>query len=186
MTWPIGVEPPLHRKFDKHEAMEMVRNRYRQARRMIPQQIENLQGDEEFRNQCRRYYEARYKDWVIINAVLNCMLQWQAEQLRLDFRNPRQVFSIEGVGSSLEEIGTRLDNTTYPTWRFADELISVQMKAHSLHALVTYGFEPRRADFKPEVVERFLQERMKHFDFDLPHDPLFGEPPGAWPDTEVA
>ena len=84
---------------------------------------------------------------------------------------------------SLEDIGKKLDNTTYPTWRFMDDDMARQMKVHGLLVLRSYGFELRRPDFQPEVVERFLRERMKHFELDLPHKPLFGEPPGDWPDV---
>lgn len=143
---------------------------------MIPQQIENLQGDEEFRAQCQVYYEKGYKDWVITMAVWNCMVQWQAERLGIDVRHPKRLISLENARK-------KLNNTTYPTWLFMEEDLARHMTMHSLVVLESYGFELRRRQFKPEVLEGFLRERMKHFELDLPHKPLFGEPPGNWPDV---
>lgn len=48
---------------------------------------------------------------------------------------------------------------------------------HNMTVLLPYGFQLRRPDFRPEVVERFLHDSMNHFEPDLPHRPLFGEPP---------
>lgn len=143
---------------------------------MIPQQVQNLQNDGEFRAKCRSYYANGYKDWVITMAVFNCMIQWQGERVGVDLRNPRQIVS-------LSALGRKLANTTYPTWRFLEEDMAHQLTLHSFIVLQSYGFEPRRADFRPEVVERFLRERMRHFELDLPHQPLFGEPPGDWPEV---
>ena len=103
------------------------------------------------------------------------MIQWQAKRLGIDYRQPMQMIS-------LDRVGKKLDNTTFPTWRFMDEDMAHQMQIHGLIVLQSYGFELRRPNFRPEVVERFLRERMNHFELDLPHRPLFGEPPGDWPD----
>jgi hypothetical protein len=48
-------------------------------------------------------------------------------------------------------------------------------------ALASYGFELRQRTIQPEAVERFLRERLNHYEMDLPHRALFGDKPGTWP-----
>jgi len=176
MTWPLGAKPPLHRRFNEGKALELIRGRYAGLRSRIPSQVTTLQNDGEFRLLCRSYYDMGYKDWLIVSAVLNCMLNWKAHSLGLDFRSPesRQHFA---------RIADRLEDSCYPAWRFEKDEMDKMIAIHNMSALLAYGFEPRRLDFREAVVERFLRERMNHFEFDLPHKELFGEPPGDWPDT---
>lgn len=174
MNSGTGMKPPLHRRFDEKKALEFIGNRYRHCRNRILKQVEALQKDALFREKCKELYRRGYKDWVILTAILNCMINFRVRELGLDL-------SREEVRSKFQELSEMLQDAVYPTNEFL-ESIDFQIKFHSILALSTYGFEPRRRDFKPEVVERFLRERMRHFDFDLPHKSLFNEPPGSWPE----
>jgi hypothetical protein len=176
MTSPTGATPPLHRRFNEQDALKLIRGRYAGLRSRISSQVSVLQKDGDFRQLCGSYYDAGYKDWLIISAVLNCMLTWKAHSRGLDLRfsEPRE---------HLLELSEGLEDTCYPAWRFEKEEMDRMIATHNMTALVSYGFQPRRADFRAEVIERFLRERMNHFEFDLPHKPLFGEPPGDWPDV---
>jgi hypothetical protein len=173
MNSDTGIKPPLHRRFDKNRAMEFIRNRYRHCRNKIAKQVEVLQKDAAFREKCKEYYKRGYKDWVILTTILNCMINFKIQELGLKLPS-------EEVRNKYLELSNMLQNTVYPTNKFLENM-DLQIKFHSILALNTYGFELRRKDFKPDVVEKFLRERMRHFDFDLPHKPLFGEPPGSWP-----
>jgi len=173
MNSDTGIKPPLHRRFDENKALDFIRNRYFQCRKKIAKQVEVLQKDTAFREKCKEYYKRGYKDWVILSAIFNCMINFKAQELGLNL-------SSEEDRDKILELSNMLQNTVYPTNKFLKDM-DVQIKLHSILALNTYGFELRRKDFKPDVVERFLRERMRHFDFDLPHEPLFSEPPGSWP-----
>ncbi len=176
MSWPIGATPPLHRMFNEQKALELIRGRYAGLRSRISSQVSALQKDAEFRQLSRSYYDVGYKDWLIISAVFNCMLNWEGHSRGLDFRssNPRE---------DLLRLAEGLEDTCYPAWRFEKEEMDRMIATHNMTALLPYGFQVRRPDFRPEVVERFLRDRMNHFEPDLPHRPLFGEPPGDWPDV---
>lgn len=175
MSSATGVSPPLHRRFDEKAAMRYIRNRYHHCREKIAKQVKVLQEDTSFRRKCQSFYEKGYKDWVILTAIMNCVLNWKAKEIGLTVspeEDPKQFLELQHT----------LRDTVYPSRRFLGEDMIFQIQVmHGITALKTYGFELRRRDFKPEVVEKFLRERMKHFDFDLPHNPLFGEPPGDWP-----
>jgi hypothetical protein len=51
-------------------------------------------------------------------------------------------------------------------------------------ALGSAGFELRSRMIEPESVRIFLRDRMDFYSFDLPHPPLFGLPPGHWPELD--
>jgi hypothetical protein len=155
-------------------AREQVRHRYDALRARIPSQVAALQLDKDFRSLCKLYYGKGYKDWVILSAVINCMLNWQAQR-HLDLRDA-------GDRARLPTMANDLNDTVYPAWRFTQEEMDRAVAGHNMAVLLRYGFEPRRADFQPKTVEKFLRERMRHFEADLPHEPLFGDPPGSWPE----
>ncbi len=104
------------------------------------------------------------------------MLNWKGQEFGLDL-------SSEKDQKQMIELQNKLRETIYPTSRFLGKDMDLHLSFHFGAVLKTYGFEMRRMDFKPDVLEKFLRERLKHFDFDLPHEPLFGEPPGNWPKT---
>jgi hypothetical protein len=174
MSSATGATPPLHRRFNERESISYIRNRYHICREKIAKQVEALQQDAAFREKCQGYYQRGYKDWVIASAIFNCMLNWRMRELGLVRTEDQQRFP---------ELQNMLRDVVYPTSRFLGEDMDSHIQIHCVTALNTYGFELRRRDFKPDVVEKFLRERMRHFDFDLPHSPLFGEPPGNWPRT---
>lgn len=173
MNSDTGIKPPLHRRFDQNKALEFICNRYRHCRNKIAKQVEVLQKDPTFREKCREYYKKGYKDWVILTAILNCMINFKAQEMSLNL-------SSEKIRNKFLKLPNVLQDTVYPTKKFLENM-DFQIQMHSILALNTYGFKPRRKDFKPEVVEKFLRERMRHFDFDIPHESLFGEPTGNWP-----
>ena len=69
----------------------------------------------------------------------------------------------------------------YPCERFLGFPFDVQLEMHLVTVLVGWGFQLRYGRLATPVVERFLRTRMRHFDHDIPHPALFGEPPGDWP-----
>lgn len=175
MTWPTGAKPPLHRRFDEARSLELIRNRYSNLRTRIPSQVANLQADTEFTELCKSYYGRGYRDWLIVSAIFNSMLNWVADKHKW---NP----DLPIAPQKLAEIGHNMSDISFPTWRFEKDRMDIMINMHNASSLTSYGFQPRRSDFRPEIVERFLRERMRHFELDIPHHPLFGVPSGEWPE----
>ena len=155
----IASRPPLHRRFDEHVAITHIQNRYQESYENILKQVSVLQNDTAFRQKCRIYYDKGYKDWVILNTIYTCMLNWKANDLGL------KLFSDEDRKKFIE-LRHSLQNAVYEPNRFISQDFDIHIKSHAVLVLKTYGFELRRRDFKPEVVEKFLRVRMKHYEFD--------------------
>ena len=162
---------PLHRLYDPEKSLEYIKNRYTRIKDMIEMQITSLQKDREFKKICQKYYEKGYPDWAILNAIMNCVLNIRFIELGYNIISDRDKFF---------EISKQLKDIVYPPETILQSLDD-QIKMLSVQSLPVYGFELRRRDVKPEVLEKFLRERMMHFSHDIPHDPLFGDPVGNWP-----
>lgn len=162
---------PLHKLYDAEKSIIYIKNRYIRIKEMMEKQITALQQDQEFKKICQKYYKDGYPDWVILSAIMNCAINVRMKELGYDvLRNPDKFL----------EISKEMNDVVYPPKIILKDL-DEQIKLHAIQCLHTYGFELRRKDFKPEVVESFLRERMMHYSYDLPHDPLFGESDGNWP-----
>jgi hypothetical protein len=176
MTPTIGEKPPLHRRFDEARSFEAIRNRYRNLHRILSGQVEAIQRDVEARFAFRSFYEAGFKDWHLASAIYNIRMNWHLGDFGISLLAPPSKEKMKEA----EEIITLSIESPY---RFANEkLIEHALFVFDITCLSTYGFECRRVDYDPAAVRSFLRHRMRHYDLDLPHRPLFGKPPGEWPD----
>jgi hypothetical protein len=155
--------------------MEQIRDRYQVGRANISPQITALQNEETFRNACSVYYAHGAKDWMLISAVYNVILNVFLRDERVNLLDP--VASRKAV----EKFRSQPISTIYPVSLFLGT--NFDMCMHSFHStcIVTWGFHQRVSRFKAGTHERFLRERMRHFDLDIPHNPMFGDPPGGCP-----
>lgn len=175
MIWKYGKEVPVHKRYNNEHAEEGVINRYRKAKEHIAKQVTELQSCKEFNDKCSQLYNKGYHDWVILMVILNCMLNLRSQE--------RQVpLTPETMNQPIDELLSELDDLVYPCEIFMGVLFDRNLELHFITALQSWGFQLRRRILAPDVAEKFLRIRMKHFEFDLPHRNLFGTPPGDWPE----
>jgi len=140
----------------------------------IAEQVRVLQTDERFLDRCEGFYQSGYKDWHILAAIFNLMLHLKNQELgnslrtREDWERSKQTMK-------------QLKGTLYPADKFLTKDMEFHFTGHALTCILPYGFENRVPAISSENVIKFLRERMRHFDLDIPHTPMFGRPPGDWP-----
>lgn len=166
--------PPLHSRFNEPEARAAVVLRYQRLKEKSAAQVAALQQCSEFLSQCTRYYERGIPDWTIINSIASRVLS-----IVLTERGKRAAEG-KAIDKILRAPGP-ISTIVFPCSDFLGDAFASQLDYDNMAMLKGYGFVLRRGLVKPSVVERFLRERMRHFAFDLPHQPLFGNPPGSWP-----
>jgi len=174
MISSTGPIPPLHRKYNEHTSIEFIKNRYINLREVIEKQVELLQNDESFCDQCKHYYKKGYKDWLILSTIHNCMMNWKANEIgyMMDDRD------------EVRELANLIQGVVYPANLFLGDQFEGNINIFNFTCLRTYGFQLRQNIITPKIadsIERFLRDRMNHFKLDIPHNPLFGKPPGEWP-----
>ena len=175
MTSITGSTAPLHRRFDEKDSLRQIKNRYLGMREDIADQVKLLQADECFLVRCDEFYKAGYEDWHILAAIFNFMLHLKNQEIGnlLKTREDRE---------RSKETPKLLKGSQYPVEKFLATEMEMHFTVHALTCLMRYGFEPLVPAIASEPVIKFLRERMRHFDLDIPHSPMFARPPGDWPE----
>lgn len=172
------VSPPLHRRHDLPEVTAAIKRRYQVFRTKLGPQVEILQHSDSFRLQCAQLYDLGYKDWMILGAVYNRLLQTKLTEQGVDMRDT------ESAAATACEI--TIDPQPICEARNAEHFCGHEfmlfLHCFNFVALASYGFQLRRRTLQPEAIERFLRERLNYFEMDLPHKALFGNGAGTWPD----
>jgi hypothetical protein len=174
MTSTTGSTAPLHRKFDEKNSLRQIRHRYRALQDEIADQVEALQQDERFLHRCEEFYNKGYKDWHILCAIYNLMIHTRLRELGNTLRT-------KGEREASKQVPKQLRGVVYPVEEFLASEMDFMFINHALTCLKQYGFEDRGVPLASEPVMKFLRERMRHFDLDIPHAPMFARPPNTWP-----
>jgi hypothetical protein len=139
-------------------------------------QLAILRGDKGFLERCARLYGDGYKDWHILSAVFNHLIRLEANRREIDLGTK------EGQ-TAYKRLADEVKNVTFPASAFDGPEWEFAFTMHAITCLATYGFEQRTVAMRPQLAVDFLRERMRHFDLDIAHAPMFAQPPGDWPDV---
>jgi hypothetical protein len=169
-------EAPLHSRFDEREALETAEARYRVIRERIPSQVRLLQDSPGFRTQCRTYYEEGRPDWSILLALYSSALILAASQRAQQTTELGDPGALRGLEALVEE-------DPVPAHLFTEGQMRRAFAMQPASILESWGFDLRTKDLRPGKLEWFIKQRLPVFAYDPPHEPMFGEPPGDWPDV---
>jgi hypothetical protein len=176
MTSTTGSKPPLHRRFDEAKSLEYIRNRYRGMKGKFDAQLEALRADDGFLNRCEQLYAKGYKDWHILSAIYNRLLHLEGARREIDLHTHEGRESHKNLSKEIMTAIFPASAFDGPEWEFA-------FKMHAITCLGSYGFEHRTSAISPDAIVAFLRDRMRHFELDVPHKPMFARPCGPWPEV---
>jgi hypothetical protein len=176
MTSTIGLKPPLHRRFNKTESLKQIRSRYLGMKGKFDAQLKVLQADDTFLDRCQKLYADGYKDWHILSAIYNRLLMLESRRRGVDLGTH------EGR-EALKNLSEELLTSTFPATDFDGPEWEMSFKMHAITCLARYGFEQRTRAVSPDAIVKFLRDRMRHFDLDIPHQPMFASPDVPWPEV---
>jgi len=146
-------------------------------REEISDQVKALQVDERFLQRCEEFYGKGYKDWHILGAIFNFMLNHKLREMGNTLRTKEEFEKSKQVPKQLRGI-------VLPVEKFLTTEMEFMFTNHAMTCLGRYGFEERAGvGLASAPVIKFLRERMRHFDLDIPHPPMFGRPPSGWPEV---
>lgn len=176
MTSTTGLKPPLHRKFNEARSIKQIRNRYRGMKGKFNAQLAVLRADDSFLQRCEKLYANGYKDWHILSAIFNRLMHLEGLRRGIDLGTKE--------GQELyQTLQDQVNDVTFPASVFDGSEWEMSFTMHAITCLATYGFEPRTAVMHPDLAVKFLRERMRHFELDIPHQPMFENPLGDWPNV---
>jgi hypothetical protein len=174
MTSTTGLKPPLHRKFNERKSLEYIRNRYRGMKGKFDVQLKVLQADDAFLDRCQKLYADGYKDWHILSAIYNRLLMLESRRRGIDL-------GTHDGRETHKNLSKEILTATFPPEEFDGSEWQFAFKMHAITCLGTYGFEQRSRAVSPDAIVSFLRDRMRHFELDIPHKPMFARPPAEWP-----
>jgi hypothetical protein len=174
MTSTTGSKPPLHRKFNEAESLRQIRSRYLGMKGKFDAQLAVLRADDDFLRRCEKLYADGYKDWHILSAIYNRLLMLESTRRGIDL-------GTEEGREAHKELADEPMTITFPATEFDGREWEFSFKMHAITCLGRYGFEQRTRAVKPDAIVRFLRDRMRHFDLDIPHEPMFRSPDVPWP-----
>ena len=176
MTSTNGLMPPVHRRFDENQSLQFIRNRYRGMKGKFDAQLAILVADDAFLKRCEQLYADGYKDWHILSAIYNRLLTLESARRRFDLHTH------EGREAH-KQLANEAFTTTFPASAFDGPAWEFAFKMHAITCLGVYGFEHRSSAISMDAIVAFLRNRMRHFDLDIPHQPMFAPPYSPWPDV---
>lgn len=176
MISTTGLKPPLHKRFNEKKSLMYIRNRYIGMKGKFDAQLAVLQADGPFISRCEKLYADGYKDWHILSAIYNRVLMLESARRGIDL-------ATEDGRDAHKSLSKEVMTGTFSPESFDGEEWDMAFKMHAITCLATYGFEPRSSAVRPNAIVAFLRERMRHFELDIPHKPMFERPCGPWPDT---
>lgn len=154
--------------------MRQIRSRYLGLKGKFDVQLAVLRSDEDFLRRCEKLYSDGYKDWHILSAIFNRLLMLEGRKRGIDLA------TVDGRNAQVALLKESF-TCVFPPAEFDGPEWDMCFKMHALTCLHTYGFEERTRTVKPDAIVKFLRDRMRHFELDIPHAPMFSGADVRWP-----
>ena len=169
----------LHKRYSEKESLENIAYRYRNVREAFGGYICILQANSEFIKYCGELYERGYKDWMVLGAlngfIVNIYMGDKYGGIGPKTPKPTEKDLVEAIRN--------VALISFPSDRFNKEIMEFHLDMFASATLKTWGFEIR-GPVSMEALKKFLKERMRYFEDDLDHIPLFSvNGDGTWPDV---
>ena len=169
---------PLHYRANRAEQRDAVRNRYQRGRIAASAQVAALQNDPAFLAEARGWYARGYKDWVLVSAIVNSLGNEVVRERDLGPRPGQPIPKPLPPDEMLQAVKGRV----LPTAAFLGDRFDHMVMGFEIAALAGYQLRQRTHQLDSAKLRAFLRDRLDFYDFDYKHAPLFGDPPGSWPE----
>jgi hypothetical protein len=157
--------------YSREATEKKIRERHEQILKLLPFTIRRLKQQADFIAIVRVFKSRGWKDWHVLAAILNFVLNYRARERFGPTPTPDQVAKyMFDVATKPETKNTKL----IPTAHFTMEALEFSRKMNLHPVLQSWGFEPHHPALRDEVIEDFLARRYGYWDDDFEHEPIFG------------
>jgi hypothetical protein len=160
-TSPLG-------EFPASTAMEMIGNRYRRTRELIPYSLAELQADRRFPDVVARMRERGWKDWHILTAIASISINLRLQQMGA-------ATDPVAAEAASKIIATRPEEPSSPRVTLemlTPEALEFVLRPSMLVTLRHLGLELRQEMPDFPAISRFLGQRYGYWTDDIEHDPI--------------
>lgn len=154
---------------DAHE--EHIRNRYENLRQRLGGILAQLASSKEFRKVTSSLREEGWKDWHILLAVYNAVVNYLASmQQGAGNKLTHQERIARGV--ELAKLEVLPDDVPIPSSVVSEENLRQCLRHSMLSTLKTWGLTVNTKAIDPYAIEKLLSERYGYWTDDVPHEDL--------------
>lgn len=159
--------------YDEQTELEDIAVRYDRVFACLPRTWPRLQQDVIFRNLTRRLRGEGWRDWHILQAVMNGVIGWRLERAGLN-HDPETMRPADAAPARrfLEE-GETADDPPVPLAYFTPTRMEMLLDAGVFTFLKRKGAIFRARHYNHERAHRIVAQRYHYFELDVPHAPLF-------------
>lgn len=156
--------------YNMDEELQAIQRRYERIPKEIPFTLERLKSSKDFQLTIQKLHtEENWKDWHILLALFNAVLNWHVE-VNNALQNAERARSITQV---FNKRGERMDDPPVPMYYF-----EVEKMKHWLNAAIALyidgkGAEPRKRGYDFAKLRKIIEQRYHYFELDIPHDSIF-------------
>lgn len=158
----------LSKYYDKAKAEELIKVRYTKSIPAIRLTLKRIVPTDHFQNLKSKLRNEGWKDWHILLALDNLVLNFRMSELGIrtihDMNNFRKKFMQE------EE---KEENLIVPLDQINEENMKNNLKLSMLSTLKGYGFSLEGKMIDPEEISKFLAEKFNYWKDDVDHEPVF-------------
>ena len=153
----------VHPQFNEQEALQLIRNRYKNMSKMIPYTLRRLSEDKVFLELLSGFRGSGWKDWHILLAVTNIRIN-----TLVDMHDP----NYEELTRARAREGEHAADAPAPSDAFDEQHIRRSLEMSQLSTLTSMGFRADQMTPNFSGIDAFLR-RFKYWDLDVPHrDPF--------------
>jgi len=164
--------------YDREHECEVIQRRYTNTLHAIPYTLERLQCSPAFLKTVHQLRAEGWKDWHILIAVLNGVINWRSERTG-ENRGPQQYLRrFNALFDHLMEHGESPDDPLVPPEYFTVDTMRQWLDASIVAMLKQKGGVLRPRGYDPKKLRRIAERRYHYFELDVPHQPLFPDEPG--------
>ena len=159
----------LHPRFNEEEELSRVQKRYDVCFASLRYALPRLRNSPEFKEMVKKFKAEGWKDWHILAGLLNVVAG-----IRVTMRHGLATPGREWEEAFKTEIFTPESETTpeISIDQIRSDLVHVTMQANMTSTMVGNGLTPSSRTPNLEGETRYMAERWRYFDLDVPHPTL--------------
>ncbi len=159
--------------YDEQSELEDIELRYANVQHMIPYTLKRLQQTPIFLDNVELLKSEGWKEWHILQAVANGVMNWYAEQSGANQDIERIQDEGKVLFQRLFEKGESPKDPSIPQEYFTLEAMRIWLHAGLLTFLTKKGAVFGQRGYFPERLQTIARKRYHYFELDVPHSPIF-------------
>ncbi len=159
----------LSKFYDRNKSGMMIRSRYRKCIPPIRLTLKRIVPTKEFQLLKENLRKLNWKDWHILMAIDNLVLNYRFNKLNLIQQFPSmEQFAREFLNKEEDE-----EDLVVPLEEFTEEKMEIALEFSMLATLKLFGFSLEGKSINGDELKSFLAEKFNYWNDDVEHNPIF-------------